>query len=522
MASRLNGAALLVDATANKCKVHPDSFTATVPIWCAVMNRLVLHYRSQLGTLTSFEKDDSGVGNDGVGDDGAGDHGTEHPWNDLEAVHQLHTHQHTTADQREGMEQVLHERVKAAIDAKVILNPKRFVKTLDKPLKCLFFENPIVEYDNLEHVHHHHHDHDDDDSDGAIQWKMLEEKLKILSEEIKLAQQKYSCIVCISCSNSQRGATQSTSKSALKLSTHQARGNNVNASSSPPPLEYIAGAGDDEESWARGMTPFLYWDHIHQLVPTSRPEEWKNDEDKNAYHEIADLEKIVDDIVQEAKHGNEEWFRDRTGRNHRIRTNGNDDGTDGSVTVKPPFTSYFDTIGATPTDLNLSFDRLNIGSTDAMCEGSLSIGTRRAGRPPECWQHFDIVINVTTMEYEELSTSSSATDSAHMTVLPGGKLYLQLPVKEGKRDKTELEKWLPLTMLFIGVNLCRGKRILIHCAQGQDRSVAVVMAALCLFYDFLVDPNDHNNGNHDEVGGIQDGSDCNTTMRLHSWCSMMS
>lgn len=29
---------------------------------------------------------------------------------------------------------------------------------------------------------------------------------------------------------------------------------------------YIAGAGDDEESWARGLSPSLFWSHVYDLI----------------------------------------------------------------------------------------------------------------------------------------------------------------------------------------------------------------------------------------------------------------
>lgn len=29
---------------------------------------------------------------------------------------------------------------------------------------------------------------------------------------------------------------------------------------------YIAGAGDDEESWARGLTPLLFWNNVYDLI----------------------------------------------------------------------------------------------------------------------------------------------------------------------------------------------------------------------------------------------------------------
>ncbi|KAL3924572.1 MAG: hypothetical protein SGILL_000969 [Bacillariaceae sp.] len=96
------------------------------------------------------------------------------------------------------------------------------------------------------------------------------------------------------------------------------------------------------------------------------------------------------------------------------------------------------------------------------------IGSRRAGRPPECWASFDAVLNIT------------ATTYAGQDHLENGKSYLQLPVAEGKRDKTELEKWMPVGLMFLIHHLQNGQRVLVHCAQGKDRSAAVVLVFICL------------------------------------------
>ena len=147
-------------------------------------------------------------------------------------------------------------------------------------------------------------------------------------------------------------------------------------------------------------------------------------------------------VVKNAKIGNEEWFRSRTTQR---RTN----------ETEQCFTSYFDEIYNT----------------------RIFIGSRRSGRPPECWNYFDAIVNVTMMEYDEFLSNN---------ILPEGKFYLQLPVQEGKRDRTELEKWIPLALLFIGINLNQRNRILIHCAQGMDRSVAIAMAAVCIYFPNLL------------------------------------
>lgn len=94
------------------------------------------------------------------------------------------------------------------------------------------------------------------------------------------------------------------------------------------------------------------------------------------------------------------------------------------------------------------------------------IGSRRCSRPPEAWKDFDCILNVTDQEYEQ-------------DALPNGKFYLQLPVAEGKRDKTELERWIPVGWVFLWHHICKvpgDRRVLIHCNQGKDRSVAMALA----------------------------------------------
>jgi len=46
-----------------------------------------------------------------------------------------------------------------------------------------------------------------------------------------------------------------------------------------------------------------------------------------------------------------------------------------------------------------------------------------------------------------------------------------------------LEKWMPVCISFTLIHLSSNRNVLIHCAQGKDRSVAVTMAALALFCD---------------------------------------
>lgn len=178
---------------------------------------------------------------------------------------------------------------------------------------------------------------------------------------------------------------------------------------------YTPGAADDHESWARRLIPQLFWKREKEfssslLLSNQETEDW-----------IDKVMKMASSSSLSSQNEEED--------NHDI---------------------CFDWIG----NLNLA------------------IGSRRAGRPPHCWKHFDAVLNVTNTEYDEMRESTNSDDS---------KFYLQLPVEEGKRDKHELERWMAVGVLFCAIHARQKRRVLIHCAQGRDRSVAIAMAMMQLF-----------------------------------------
>jgi Rit1 DUSP-like domain len=113
----------------------------------------------------------------------------------------------------------------------------------------------------------------------------------------------------------------------------------------------------------------------------------------------------------------------------------------------------------------------SLNNMDMIGAINLSVGSRRSGRPPDCWRQFDAILNVTDNEYPIMSESIMRNDS---------QFYLNLPVAEGKRDKTELERFMPLGLVFVIHHLQQGRRVLVHCNQGKDRSVAMVLALVVL------------------------------------------
>ena len=134
------------------------------------------------------------------------------------------------------------------------------------------------------------------------------------------------------------------------------------------------------------------------------------------------------------------------------------------------------------TDLNNDSDSLPTHkSNDLRCFmdkiGNLNlwISSRKAGRPPACWEYFDAILNVTDVEYPTMTDSIKDEQQSSTT-----HFYLMLPVAEGKKDKSELERWMPVGLHFLIHHLQHRRRVLVHCAQGKDRSVAVVLALVSL------------------------------------------
>ena len=56
-------------------------------------------------------------------------------------------------------------------------------------------------------------------------------------------------------------------------------------------------------------------------------------------------------------------------------------------------------------------------------------------------------------------------------------------IAEGKRDKAGLVRHLPAALRFVAARLLKGDRVLVHCAQGRDRSVGVALAVLATCFD---------------------------------------
>lgn len=307
---------------------------------------------------------------------------------------------------------ILDDRVNTVIKSGVILDTSWFLNIMRKPLRCFWLNNQ-----------NYYHKRDE-----------YTQRLDELYDEISLANPKFTCILCISCSDP-------SSESSIQFD---------NPISSDQSFHYISGAGDDHELWSNGLTANLFWKYKTNIL-----DKCKNDKETDSVIKKIVETNILSKLEEEEKNDN----------------------------------------------LNKSLSSLSLSYAQSIGDCGLYIGSRKSGKPPDCWHAFDAILNVTTMEYED--------------PIPYGKYYLQLPIQEGKRDKTELEKWLPLGIFFIGFHLAsspslsstngrKGKKLLIHCAQGRDRSVAVAIGFLSLFLSA------------DSSGEVAD-DDCSNSVRKSSF-----
>jgi tRNA A64-2'-O-ribosylphosphate transferase len=179
---------------------------------------------------------------------------------------------------------------------------------------------------------------------------------------------------------------------------------------------YTPGAADDDATWGRRLSPELFWTNPQLfLVPPLTDD---------------DVDGLIDSLVQQ--HQSDSIFSD---------------------------------------DLHSRHHNMNkIGHLN------LWIGSRTAGRPPDCWDNFDAILNATENEYPAILDSISELHTKSQRSC----FYLQLPVAEGKRDKTELERWMPVGLTYLILHMQQGRRVLVHCAQGKDRSVGVVLAFVAI------------------------------------------
>ncbi|CAK7337504.1 unnamed protein product [Dovyalis caffra] len=205
---------------------------------------------------------------------------------------------------------------------------------------------------------------------------------------------------------------------------------------------YIPGAGDDEESWARGLTPTHFWSHVHDII-SSGPD--------LCNQKVAEI--VEKDRVYRAHRG--ENAPQVSVKNQKLADAVADlsnvelplalDVLNGDTTLKPS---------------NDAYTIFWIGSTN------LAIGTTK---------HAALISNVDCV-------LNCDQDSVSIN-LPDSEAHLHLPMVSSKLDRFSLFNNLPAAVKFAKLNLSQGHRLLVCCRSGEDVSVCVCLAILTSLFD---------------------------------------
>ncbi|KAK6151846.1 hypothetical protein DH2020_014481 [Rehmannia glutinosa] len=204
--------------------------------------------------------------------------------------------------------------------------------------------------------------------------------------------------------------------------------------------KYIAGAGDDEEGWSRGLSPDLFWKHAHDII-SSGPDVCN--------------QKIAN-IVE----------KDRVGRAQRGENAP-------QVSVKP--SKNLGTTSKLPTGESLVLDNGTVADGEKISDdhhisflGSTNIAVGKSQLAMEVPSAYCIL----NCDREPLSVSLDNPD-----------MYLHLPIVDSKIDRFSLLSNLPSALKFAKSQLRKGKTLLICCSSGEDISICISLAILTSFYD---------------------------------------
>ena len=416
----------------------------------------------------------------------------------------LHVPWSVSSTERLAMFNQLDAHVERVLSSGAIVDPAKLLAVMDRPLIPCWITRRR------------------DDMDGR---------------HFKGREERFAKIICVSCSDQQHffgdkdkdkdeGNTNSKAEDVATLvgsgssSTHEpavslsSGRRSSDSPSSPSSFRYCAGAADDQEAWGQGLTPSLFWNKMRHL-----PLRDMTDEDVDeAIRKVVREEEEGEEEEERGGRGGQEGGRGGGGEKERDKkkkagrrkgqgqgqddceTNDDDDKAEREREDEDAIAFTYD--DDDHADCSSSSSSSSSSGADSFSSSSdasdakvlrppsacIWVGGRRSGRPPYCFERFDYVLNVTCDSYALLSSSSSSSSSdpssssSPCLALPSGKYYMQLPVPEGKRNKSDLERWLPAGLLFCLTALKqRGKRLLIHCAQGRDRSIAVAIVAAKLF-----------------------------------------
>ncbi|XP_030530176.1 tRNA A64-2'-O-ribosylphosphate transferase isoform X2 [Rhodamnia argentea] len=205
---------------------------------------------------------------------------------------------------------------------------------------------------------------------------------------------------------------------------------------------YIAGAGDDEESWARGLSPSLFWENVYDIIESGP----------------ALCNRKVADIVE--KHRVYLSQRGHTAPQVKVKGPKLPGSTCNLSCDEPPLASEMANAEVDPKSSHKNCPITWLGSTNlAMC--STQFSAEASG--------VDCILNCS---HESISVSLQSTEAC-----------LHLPMLNSKQDRFSLLSNLQTAVNFARSNLSKGKTFLICCQNGEDISVCTCLAILMSLFD---------------------------------------
>ncbi|GMH03341.1 hypothetical protein Nepgr_005180 [Nepenthes gracilis] len=203
---------------------------------------------------------------------------------------------------------------------------------------------------------------------------------------------------------------------------------------------YIPGAGDDEESWARGLTPNLFWDHAYDLI-NSGPHLCNQ-----KFAEVVEKERV---------------YHAQRGHNAPL------------VSVKPqkPLGSSDQ---SSSEELSLQLELLNLKPN----------GNSRTEYCVLSWLgSTNIAVGTTQLASAAAPEVACILNCDKELLMINPYAYLHLPIVSSKFNRFSLLSNLPSAVNFARSNLARGKTLLVCCHDGEDISICVSLAILISLFD---------------------------------------
>ncbi|XP_015059857.1 tRNA A64-2'-O-ribosylphosphate transferase isoform X1 [Solanum pennellii] len=366
-----------------KGKRFPDSMSKTIPIWTCVLNRAIMNYRTRFGLYGGAEKNES---NDSAE---CGNTINEDSYNWDCSLHLplwvSNTERVLIEERLDGWTKDL--EVSGADIASIALSLKKPLRPLWISQKTVIWLNEVPDCDSWD----------------------------------------FTPIILVSTSSPSSNLQQRTTSEFS--------------------WRYIAGAGDDEESWARGLSPSLFWKHAYDLI-NSGPDT---------------CNKTVADIVEKDR-----VYRAQRGENAP------------QISIKPSKSSSNsghlpaqEQLGLEPLRMNIDEKIYDKNSISWLGETNLAVGTTQLAKDAS---GVDCVLSCDL----ETNSFSFKESGAH----------LNLSIVSSKFDRSSLLRNLPSAVNFAKNNLRKGKKLLVCCNSGEDISICVCLAILMSLFD--------DKGNFDE------------------------